>query len=340
MSDTQTADLSPEQELANAFLGGVEEPVIDVEAAPEAAPEAQPEASAPVEEAAPAAAPEWQPREFTFKRNGEEVRFKPSSPDEEVEFIRKGYDYTAKTMELAEEKKTLQSLAKELADREEARQASLKAFFSNRANIARYLELLDQQGGGAPQQAPAPGEDADFEPISRADLAKLRAEMVREAQAAADAKAEERFKSLLDSAATERLTTEYRSDFDKTIDSLVSRHPELEFVDGVGDLIRQAGSRAFQTQLTLNPDRPVDPALVKAAMEEDAAQRASRVAAKLREREKLEAASRSALTARGVEPPGGNAPTTPAPSQASRPMSLKDPALDAAVIAEIQALIK
>jgi hypothetical protein len=334
MSDS--IELTPEQELANAFLGGVEEPVVEVEPTVGAAPEAQPEASAPPPSEKPAS--EWQPREFSFKRNGEEVKLKPTSPEEELEFIRKGFDYTAKTMELAEEKKQIQALAKEIAEREEARQASMKAFFSNPANVRKYLELLEQNGGPAAPQAPQ-GEE-EYEPVTKADLARMRQEMLAEARKSANAEAETRMRALLDQAAVERLTVDFKSDIDKTIDAIVARHPELDMIDGVGDLIRQAGNRVFQAQLTLNPDQPVDPALVKAAMAEDAAKRALRVAAKLRDREKTEAAAKTTLTTRGVEPPGGNAPSTAPPPSSNRALSLKDPALDAQVIAEIQALMK
>jgi hypothetical protein len=334
---SESAELSPEQELAAAFLGGVDEPV-EVEAAPEAAPEAQPAVPAATESKEETPPNGWAPREFSFKRNGEEVKLKPSSPEEELEFIRKGFDYTAKTMELAEEKKQIQALAKEIAEREEQRQASMKAFFSNPANVRRYLELLEQNGGPAAPQAPA--GDEEYEPVTKADLAKMRQEMLAEARKSANSEAEARMKALLDQAAVERLTADYRSDLDKTIDSLLAKHPELDFVDVAGELIRMAGNRVFQAQLTLNPDQPVDPALVKAAMAEDAAKRAGRTAAKLREREKTEAAAKTTLTTRGVEPPGGNAPSTAPPPSSARPLSLKDPALDAAVIAEIQALMK
>jgi hypothetical protein len=335
---SEPIEISMEQELANAFLSGVDEPAVSVEPTPAAAVEAQPAEAAPkpTEDPAPPDS-SWKPREFAFKRNGEEVKFTPTSAEEELELLRKGFDYTAKTMSLAEEKKQIQSLAKELAEREEARQASMKAFFSNRANVARYLELLDQSNGGPP--APA-GADEEFEPVTKADLAKMRAEVMAQARAEAKAEADKNVKGLLDQAAVERLTVDYKSDLDKTISTLLARHPELEFVDGADELIRMAGNRMFKAQLALNPDQPVDPALVKAAMAEDAAKRATRTAAKLRAREKTDAVEKSTLTTRGVEPPGGNAPSTaPAPSS-NKPLSLKDPALDAQVLAEIQALMK
>jgi hypothetical protein len=336
MSDTPTPEtLSPEQELAAAFLSGVDETATsdatEVAVAPAAA---QPAAAA----VPPPPASSWIPREFTFKRNGEEITHKPSSAEEELELLRKGFDYTAKTMSLAEEKKQLQGIAKELKEREEARQTSIKAFLSNRDTIRAYLAKLDEEQGGAPAAQPgtSPSDD-DLEPVSRAEFAKMRAEFEKAAEAKAEAAAEKRFKVIVEEASGKHLEHTYRTDFDTTIKSLITKHPELAFIDDVDTLIRGAGARAFQTQMALNPDQPVDPALVRAAMVEDAAKRATKLAAKFKEQEKVAAVERSTLTTRGPEPPGGNAPTLTAPA---KKLSLKDPALDAQVIAEIQSMLK
>jgi len=345
--DTQATPapaLSAEQELAAAFLSGVDDgdsqPEIAVEASPEAAPEgAQPPAASPspTGEEPKAPAPEWSPREFTFTRNGQQVSLKPSSPEEELEFIRKGYDYTQKTMEVAEERKKLQAIAKELHERELQRQESIRAFFSDKAKIARYLELMGGTPAAPPHTPENPSSDDDIEPVSKAELAKLREELIAEADRRADEKSESKVKAILQEVAKTQMETEFRSEIDSTLKTLVTeRFPILSNVEGIEMLIRADGKKAFDAEVILNgPEVPVDPRKVHQAMLESAQRRAEKLQAHLREKEKLEAVERATLTTRGPEPPGGNAPLPPQ----TKKMRLNDPELDAQVVREIQSIM-
>src|SRR6478735_5256665 len=74
-------------------------PAINVEplaVTPEVPAPAQPEAKAETQEEKAVR----EAKEFAFKHRGQEVSIK-LTPEQELEYIQKGHDYTAKTMELA-----------------------------------------------------------------------------------------------------------------------------------------------------------------------------------------------------------------------------------------------
>lgn len=284
--------------------------------------------------------PSWTPKERVFKHNGQEVRYVPSSEDEEVSLLRQGYDYTRKTMELAEQRRQLETVAREIQTREQARQEELRNLLLDKERLRNYLNALE--GGTtttrvATQPTPTPaGEDDDL--ISRAEATRLAEEAARRAIEAAERTAREHGQALKQELEVDRLANSYRADFDHTIDKLVrEQFPTLlEFgPPDIQDRIKAEGQKFLQARMTLQPGVAVDPGEIKTAMADAARRWNDHYEGRLREREKRFALSQATVVTKGTEPRGGSPP--PAPSTAK--LKLNDPRLDEQVLAEIQSIM-
>lgn len=335
MSDVE---LTPEQELEAAIRS-------DLGLSPAAPPaaEAQPEievkaeaASPPSPTVPPATAT---PFEETIVWRGQERKI--TDRDEARELIQKGYDYTQKTMEVAERQRQLETLARELQDRENRRQTDLRTFLSDPDQVRAYYEALVASKGGAarvsaPQQADpfsAVATDED-EFISKTEARKL----VTEAVEAARAEARKVSSTAIEESQIEQQKNVYRNDFDAHMLSLVrEKYPLVGEFAGpeVLTAIRAEAQKFLRAQMTLNPGVPVDPAQVKNVMADAVRRRSELYESKLREREKVVALQRTQLVQSSPEPKGGTAP--PAPS--SKPLKLNDAELDRQVLAEIQSIM-
>jgi hypothetical protein len=306
--------------------------------APEAAPappEAAPPASAapevpPADTSQPAAAPvaETTPAEpvdagggqkWTFTRKGQQVEV--NDPTQALELIRKGYDYTEKTMELATQRRAF----------EEQRQATL-AWLQDPANLRLALAHLEGQAPAQTQapvaqtQAPAADDLATHQDLQRYQqqlAAQLQATQQQTAQMiqAAQLRAE-----------TDRYTQEYKAEVNKTLSTLYDSYPLLKEVEKVEKLILDDVSEQIRLQVQENPDQVVDIAEVKVLLAQNAKRRHDRLDAKLKDFRKMEVVRQAKLTSQGAEPPGG-APPAPPPPKAYK---LGDPALTADVIKELQ----
>lgn len=327
--ETTAPELSPEQELAQAFHTpeeGIAPEEVQVEEASAPAASATPEPAAPTASAASTFVP------FVIEHKGKEIQI--STIEQAREYAQKGYDYTGKTMSLAEEKKAIRQLAETIKAREEQRQRELRDFLSDRNKVRQYLEALEASGGVQPQgaQPPAPPSDDDFEPVSRQELAALEAKAI----AAAAARAKEEFTQALEVVEVQRMQAGYANDFDRTIKELVATtYPALQDVEGIEELILADGRRFFEAQFELAPERAVDPKAVKQVMVESAKRRAERLEARHRVREKQVALQKQELVTKGPEGPGGSAP----PQTAARELDLKSDELAQAVLEDVRALM-
>ena len=336
-----TEDISLDQALEEAIkqdLGvgttaeadPVAAPAAPVQAAAEAAPVAREAAEPPVE------TPAWA-RERVFKHNGQEVKVVPSSEEEELALIRQGYDYTRKTMELAQQRQRVETWAKELQTADQQRQAEMRQLLTDPNRLETYLNALRGNTGHRAPQAPAHGEDSD-ELISRSEARRLAEEAQHNATQAARREVDERARAIKQEVEIDRMAIEYQRDFDTTIANLVStQYPLLsEFgPEDIGSKIKAQGHAFLQARAMLQPGVAVDPAEIKAAMVDYARRESERYEGRLREREKKFAVQRSEIVQRGTEPRGGQAPSAPVPAK----LSLKDPALDAQVLAEIESIM-
>lgn len=337
-------ELTPEQELAAAFLSGVEEgEEIQVEPTAEEAPPA-PQASttppnAEQEQEVKDSRPADEKKTYTFQRKGKEVTV-AVTPEEELAYLRAGYDYTEKTQEVAAMRREVEQMAQQLRDREAQRQQELRDFLTNPSKLRQLLEAMEGRAGTpAPSDVKLdPGPTADPEDdtyLTAKDVKRLLEEATARAARIAREEASREVQTRHEAMEVDRLTNDYHSTLTQTVRSAIEKFPDLTLVEGAEELLFGDARRAYEAQKTLNPDRAVDMRLIVGAIQEGARRRADRLGERLRSMEKTEAARRADLAVKGPEPAGGAAP----PQPRDKVYSLKDPDLDAMVVREIQGII-
>ena len=333
-------ELTPDQELEAAITADLK----GVGQLPSADP-VQPEGDATSVVASPEVA-QQSPSPTTLKIvwNGQERNL---TLEEASEFARKGFDYTQKTMSLADQRRQVEAYAKELQGREAARQEELRNLLLDDVRLETYLNALrTHKGVSAPAgrgPAPAASPVDDEELISRAEFERLlstaKAEAKAEAIAAARQESQSASAKQREDLEIDRMADGYRNDFDRTLHSLVTeKFPILSDFGppDIKDRIKAEGKNFLHARMTLNPGVPISPEEIKSAMVETAKRWSDHYEGKLREREKKFVTRQEVVMSRGPEPRGGSAPPAPA---SGRPMKLNDPKLDEQVLAEIQSIM-
>lgn len=325
---------SGEEPAAEAPVEGAK-----VEAAPDPAPA---QAEAKVEEVAkPAEPPAPQKEEKVIKHRGKEVKLE-LTPELKDELITKGYDYTAKTMELADFRRHAESVITQVRSEQTAQAEAVAKLLQDPDKLEMIAAAIRQKNGSGastPAAIPAPSPEGDDEFISKSQLTAYLAEAEKRLEAKVRAEAEKSKVTVKEDLELTSLTNHFAQDFSSHASNLVrTEFPVLsEFgPEDVVDKIREDAHKFVQAFTTLNPGIAIDPKQVKSVMTESAKKRADAIEGKLREREKKDALSKASLVQKGPEPRGGGA--APAPS-GSKPLKLNDPSLEAQVLAEIQSIM-
>lgn len=329
-ASAEAPDAKPENDQPTVTV----EPVPPAQEAAPAAPDAKPEqAVTPAPEVPPSAAEKG----YKFKHRGQEVEIK-LTPEQELEYISKGHDYTAKTMELAD----FRRYAEDVISKTEARakeQAQAVIALLNDPEKLEAIAAAKRAALGQPPSPPAPSTPDDPDDfISKTQFQALLKEEMGKMEAKIRAEVERGKGSVKEDLEWARQRDSYKNDFDSHLNSLLKeKFPILsEFGDeDVADKIRLDAHKFTQAFITLNPGVTIDPAQVKSVMVDSAKRRAEAIEGKLREREKKNALSRATLVEKGPEPKGGGA----APAPPAKSFSLKDPALDAQVLREIESIM-
>lgn len=326
--------LSPEQELQAAFEADVAASQQDggstapaAQASAEGAP-ASPDATSTDPPAAPAFVP------FEIEWKGQRVTI--DSREKAIEFAQKGYDYTQKTTAVAEERRQLQAAAAALVAARKAEQEALTRQLSDANFLMERLRALGHQlpqsAASSTPPAPEPDDFVDRQAL-QTELTRLKEEALNEARKEMQAE--------LDRLEMARMQATFTADFDATIqDIITNKFPQLREIydpDEATRLMRQEAKTLLHAHMTLNPDVPMDPAVLKNAMVSWAARAHARWESAKKQLEKDEAMKRAAAMAASPEPPGGGTPPQPAP-QAFK--SFKDPGLMRAAIDDVEAIIR
>jgi hypothetical protein len=324
--------------------GDPNESEINVEPLPaEEGSSAKPEATPdpPKEEAKEPEAPkEPTPVERVIKHRGQEVKL-ALKPEEEIDYIQKGYDYTAKTMELANFRKQAEAIIEQTRQEQKAQAEAVMALLSDADKLEMIAAGIRQKQGlpAASQHSAQPNEDDDL-PVSKSELKAYLTDLEKKVEARVRAESQTAKQTVKEDIEYERMEGNYRLDFNAHVDALVKeKFPVLsEFDDQieVADRIRKDANAFVQAFMTLNPGVAINPQQVKSVMTESAKRRAEVIEGKLRKREKQVALSKAELRDKGPEPRGGNAAPTP---PAGKPPKLNDPSLEAAVLREIQSIM-
>ncbi len=295
-----------------------------VETAPETpAAAAVEEATPPVSDETPAPAAQATPVEskeepvaqkWTFTRKGQQVEI--TDAQQAAELIRQGYDYTQKTMELAEYRRQAE--------------AHLRQVLTNPQLLrAQLAEIERLQGPVAPApQAPAPDDLVTVEQHQQLLRAQLE-QTQRQTQAYVN-------QALL-RAETNRYAEEYTGEVNRHMSVLTGeKFPILKDVDKIEKLILDDVSDMVKARIAMNPETPVEIGEVKTLIAQVAEKRATKLQARLKEHQKMEAVRAAKVTKQGIEPAGG---APPAP-KASPSYKLNDPRLTELIISDLTAAFK
>ena len=264
----------------------VETPAEPAEPAPDTDTETPPAPEAP---ATPA--PETATQKWAFTRKGQQVEI--TDPKQAADLIRQGYDYTQKTMELAEQRR--------------AHESRLREILTNTDLLRQQLAFLEAQTGAPAPQTPAPDADdlisvSQAQQLVKAQLAQARQEITQASQ-----------RAILE-AETARYTQEYTGSVNRTLQTLLTeKFPILQDVDKVEKLILDDVSEQVAARIQMDPDQVVPMEDVTALLVQAAQRRADKLQARYKEKTKMEAVRAAKAAKAGIEPAGGTAPA-PKPS--------------------------
>jgi len=281
-----------------------------------AAPAPEPESAAPA-----AAPPPSEPREqIVWQGKTIEV-----TKDELKALAQKGFDYSQKTMTVAEIKKELDAEKARYADEK----AEIIAFLKDPVRVQQYAQALAVQAGvpATPEEIPTA---AQVQQLLQQQAKHLHEQTVREIQ---QAKAE----TTLELEAR-RLEVDYRAEVERTLAAVTNQHKALATFYDEEDLhvaLKQDAWKQIQAKQAVDPDYIPSPADVRGFLATAAARRAAKVEARLTDHTKM-AAVRAAKTptSPAIEPPGGGAVPPPPPGKT---LKLGSPELRALVMADLAA---
>lgn len=313
LNDLQTSTVPPAEPAAVETAPPVDTPALSTPEGEEtpAVPTAQ------VDTSQPPAAEETATQKWVINRKGQQVEI--TDPNEVQNLIRQGYDYTQKTMELAEQRRLV-----------EAQLLQARTWLNNPSNVREYLQRLE----AANPQPPAPQAPDPESLVTAAEVqAQLRASMVQAQQTMAQ-QAQHMVQSALLEAETARYTQEYSGVVQQTMQSLINeKFPILQDVEKVDRLILDDVAEKVKARVLLEPEHVATIDEVKKLMVASAEARAGKLNARLQNHLKMEAVRAAKLTDKGAEPKGG-APPVP---EADPKHKLGSKELTHSVIAELQA---
>lgn len=265
---------------------------------------------------APPPAEEVATQTWEFTRKGQTV--KVTDQTQALELIRKGYDYTEKTMELAEQKRQT-----------EAQITQAREWLRNPVNVRSLLQTLE---GTPPVPAPHTPDPEAFPTVAETQAAI--AAQVRQAQATMQVEAQTLVQRALLDAETARYTQEYKAEVGKTMSLLTAeKYPILQDVEKIDRLILDDVSEVIRGKVAENPSHVATIDEVKDLMVQSAKRRADRLDARVKEHLKMAVVREAKLKEKGAEPAGGG---TPPPAE-DPTYKLGDARLTKSVIAELQA---
>jgi hypothetical protein len=307
------------------FAGIRESAIASLEGAPAPTPSETPApAVTETPTPAPVATSTPEPKETPAQVEARKWKLKDPEGDFEVDEteLTNGHlrfrDYTRKTQAVAGERKQLEQRASALTEREQ----KINALLSDPQNVAQYYEFLTGQkltpaqvaqieAGQAPTPTPNAGEVATLEDAQR--LARTQADQVKaqiEAEmldklARTQQWTQQQIFAAQAQAEMQRNATQYQSDITTHIDALAKEMP----------LLTETYDRQELEDLLCRDVMKAEPKSVEEAknlLVQAAKDRHSRLDKALTNRQKAALIQKETLQNRGIEPPGGATPGTPA----------------------------
>jgi hypothetical protein len=325
---TDATDAAFSTAIAQAGAGALED-IAQATSTPEPAstPAATAEPAAPVAtEASPEtpAAPASATTEI--KWNGQTFQL---TPEQMVGLAQKGFDYTAKTQTLAEEKKSFEAERSQI----ETERQQLAAFLQDPARVGAYYQQLQAKAGAVPQALGTNPEDIPTASQVQAVLDQRLKALETQTQSQID----QRVLAERQKLETDRYTAEYNTALKSAIKTAMGAHPALAKVKGMDQLLTTDVWDKIQEDAQVNGASSLPgPEDIEGLVSAAAAARSEVFKGLVLSQATEAQVEKAKLTSQGLEPPGGGG-VAPAPA---RPHKLGSDDLRNQAIADVEALMR
>lgn len=318
-------------DLAAARAGALqsltqETPAIEAAPAPESpvapAPpqEAQPAATEP--EAPVATTPPLPLSQVEIKHRGKTVVI--DDPEDLKALAQKGFDYTAKTQELAEAKRQLEAREQTWLQREQ----QVVEFLADKARVAAYLQQSTGQLQAQPQAQPVGQSPDDL--LTVGQVQQLLAQQEQRLSQAVQQETSRVREQMPQVAELVQVRQAWAQDVDQHLASLQKKYPELQAVDDYP----MAMKTRMRDYLQANPGQVSNLETAKAIIHDWSKAQAQKIRGLIDSQTKSTLARQASTAKPAILPPGG-ATTTQSGADTSG-MRIGDPRLTAIVAAALQ----
>jgi len=309
-------------------------PAADPAPAPSGTAESQTSTPEPTEATPAAGEPATPPvdpatlteEELELIYKGQPVRVPKSDA---IKLAQQGYDYTQKTMTLAEERRAFEAERMSVQAELQRQLLMIKDTLTNPESMKELVNWAAQQQGFTGDQVV---EAAAGQPVQGL-TAQQAQQMIQQQVAGLQRQFNTEIKRANYELETVRLEKEYSATINTHLQELVKTHPVLEDVDGINDLLRAEVAAQVKARMEANPNLDIPLKDTLGMFSKAAERRAAKIEARFQNRMKEVAVRQANVVNKGIEPSGGAAP---APSGA-KPMKLGSAELRAAILADLSA---
>ncbi len=319
-------------DLAAARAGAVQSLTQDLPTDP-TAPAAEPtpaptppQEAQPVAEVEPEATPVSSPTPAAFP--GVEIKHRGKTvviddPDDLKALAQKGYDYTAKTTEVAEAKRQLEAREQAWLQREQ----QVVEFLADKSRVAAYL----QQSSGQPTTpAPAPVGQSPDDLLTVGQVQQLLAQQQQQFAAAMQQEVSHVREQMPQVAELVQVRQAWAQDVDQHLAGLQQKYPELQAMDDYAVAMKTR----MRDYLQANPGQVSNLETAKAIIHDWSKGQALKIRQLIASQTKSTLARQASTAKPAILPPGG-ATTTQSGVDTSG-LKVGDPRLTAIVAAALQ----
>lgn len=249
----------------------------------------------------PQSTPEEEELELIHNQQGVKL---PKS--EVLKLAQKGFDYTQKTMRLAEERKAFDA-ERLTAQAEVQRQLlMLKDTLTNPDSLRELVQWAAQQQGVDMTDRQADQAAAQMSPQQVQSMVQSQIQRLEHQMGTAVARVQHELE-------TNRLEKEYSAQVNTHLKSLTTaKYPVLQDVEGVEKLLKEEVAGQVKALIDADPNREIPMEQTLKMLEKAAERRALKIEARFKDRLKETAVKRAEIINKGIEPAGGQIPK-PAP---------------------------
>lgn len=221
---------------------------------------------------------------------------------EVLKLAQKGFDYTRKTMSLAEERRAFDA-ERLTAQAEIQRQLLvLKDTLTDPNSLRELVQWAAAQQGMELTDQQAAQAAASVTPQQAQQMISSQVQRLEQQLGTAVARAQHEIE-------TNRLEKEYSATINTHLLNLTTaKYPVLQDVEGIDRLLREEVGAQVKSLIDADPTREIPMDQTLKMLEKAAERRAAKIESRFKERLKETAVKQAKLTSTGIEPAGGGAP--------------------------------